>query len=319
MANYYRDIHIAKGTDYEEVIDISVPFSEYDFEGYIKSSYASTVGVPFVFTEVIGKPKKLQISLSAEVTATLPRRRGVYDIFIIHKQTSEKTKERMGIAHYTQSVSFVAPEPPPPGYQVHLEDILGVGSAAASNTEDFATAEQGEKADTALQTEPVNVADQTTRLALTSEEARNRIIVQDDTSNAYVLVNDGDPSDANDWRKISSSLVSYLDQIATLLDYPTEFSPASHTHSLNDITNSEAVINDTVRWNGTAWVPFNDNIIRRYDASFGTTYYGKAPEGSLETDEVWTISAFSVNPDGTLDNMQTVNNTRWSLRYTVFP
>lgn len=149
-----RDIYIDKGTDYSDVIELSVPYADYDFSGSIKSSYSSPNAVPIAFDSVLNEPNKATISVTSENTLLLRRLRGVYDIFATNKVSGDVHKEREGTAHYTEAASNdPVPLPPPAGYQITLADITDAGTAAGANIEDFATAEQGLLAETALQPE----------------------------------------------------------------------------------------------------------------------------------------------------------------------
>lgn len=110
-----RDIYIDKGADFSQVIELSVPFADYDFTGSIKSSYTATTSVPIAFAAVTNEPNKMEISVTAENTILLRRLRGVYDIFGTDKTTGEVHKEREGQAHYSQAATIeVAPLPPSP-------------------------------------------------------------------------------------------------------------------------------------------------------------------------------------------------------------
>lgn len=150
----YRDIFIDKGTTFSQTIELSIPFADYGFEGYVKSSYTSTNSVPFAFAAVDNEPNKAVISITAENTRFLRRMRGIYDIFATNKDTGDVHKEREGTAHYSEAATNEpAPLPPDPGYQITLEDVTDAGTAAAANVEDFATAAQGALAETALQPE----------------------------------------------------------------------------------------------------------------------------------------------------------------------
>lgn len=195
MANFYRDIFINKGDDFTEVIEISVPFNEYDFTGTVRSSVASLVGIPITCEAVDGDNRKMRISIPSELTSTLSRRRGVYSILATNKLTEEQVTERQGTAHYSQAPSFVPAAPPPPNYVVSLENIEGAGSAAAADVEDFATAEQGDLAETAIQATSVSGA----------------IPVEDLTDKEFLLK--GSPIDSVTWTKLKELLQAYFDNI----------------------------------------------------------------------------------------------------------
>jgi hypothetical protein len=152
----YRDIFIDKGANFSQKIELSVPFEDYDFEGYIKSSYTSTTSVPIAFAPVDNEPNKAIISVTDEHTRLLRRKRGIYDIFATNKESGEIHKEREGTAHYNESTTNdPGVLPPPPGFQITLIDVIDAGSAASADIEDFATAGQGALAETALQPEVV--------------------------------------------------------------------------------------------------------------------------------------------------------------------
>jgi hypothetical protein len=133
----YRDIYINKGADFSEVIDINADYDDVNLTGAIKSSYASPVSFAFSFLPVEGQPTKARVTLSALNTLLLPRRRGVYDIYSVSKETDEVLLNRQGIAHYTDSASFSPAVPPPPGYTILARDVIGLGSAALVDTEDL--------------------------------------------------------------------------------------------------------------------------------------------------------------------------------------
>lgn len=150
----YRDIYVDRGLRFSQIIELSVPFEDYTFEGLVKSSYTATTGIPIEFAAVDNESEKAEIFITAENTALLRRQRGVYDIFATNKLTSEVHKEREGTAHYANSASLPpVPMPPPVGYQITLNDVTDAGTAAGANIEDFATAAQGALAETALQPE----------------------------------------------------------------------------------------------------------------------------------------------------------------------
>jgi len=168
MAKYYRDIFISKGDDFSEIIDISVPYDEYDFVGVVRSSGSSLIGIPITCSAVEGNLRKMEISIPAELTSALKRRRGLYAIHATEKAlSSEQFTERGGTAHYSQSSTFVPTQPPPPEYVVSVENISGVGSAATANIEQFATAAQGSLADSAIQAD--DIADAPALGSLTNE------------------------------------------------------------------------------------------------------------------------------------------------------
>ena len=148
----YRDVFIDKGENFSQIVEISVPFADYDFAGAIKSSRSSIYSVPFVFSAVPNYPNKMEMTISDENTRLLRRYRGFYDIFATHKITGDVHKEREGIAHYTEPTTgggIVLP--PPTDYQIYLRDVIDAGTAAGKDIEFFATAAQGLLADTAVQ------------------------------------------------------------------------------------------------------------------------------------------------------------------------
>ncbi len=55
------------------------------------------------------------------------------------------------------------------------------------------------------------VADQAARLALTSEQAEGKIVVDADTGKSWSLVESGDPSDAGDWLQIGDRDIAIID------------------------------------------------------------------------------------------------------------
>jgi hypothetical protein len=195
MANFYRDIFINKGDDFSEIIDISVPFDEYDFTGTVRSSVESNIGIPISFEAVETDTRKMRISIPSELTATLRRRRGVYSILATNKITEDQFTERQGTAHYSQAPSFVPAEPPPPNYVVQLENIEGAGSAAGADIEDFATAAQGELAESALQAASVTGA----------------VPVESLDDKEFLLK--GSPIDSVTWTKLKELLQLYFDEI----------------------------------------------------------------------------------------------------------
>jgi hypothetical protein len=58
------------------------------------------------------------------------------------------------------------------------------------------------------------------------------------------------------------------------------------------------------------------SIENRHDWQSPYSYCGVAPNGSLETDSVWTINRIEVLVDGSTD-VKTATNVAWSDRYTV--
>lgn len=102
----YRDTFIDKGSDFEQTIEISVNYAEYDFSGSIKSSYSSVASVPFSFGAVANEPKKVKITISSNNTSLLKRNRGVYDIFATNKISGVIHKEMEGQAHFNSAVTI---------------------------------------------------------------------------------------------------------------------------------------------------------------------------------------------------------------------
>jgi hypothetical protein len=57
------------------------------------------------------------------------------------------------------------------------------------------------------------------------------------------------------------------------------------------------------------------NYIRKHNFVSGTSYNGKAPIGSLETDHLWNITKIIVSPNGTTTTT-IANNVSWTNRLT---
>jgi hypothetical protein len=149
----FRDINITIGTEFSEIIELSVPFNDYMFEGRIRANETAVFAIAFAFDAVEYEPNKARIFILAENTLFLRRYRGIYDILARHKVTGLVHIERQGTAHYNRSPALT-PTPPLqlyPTVTVDLANVIGAGTAASADRNEFATASQGAKADTALQ------------------------------------------------------------------------------------------------------------------------------------------------------------------------
>ncbi len=302
MANFYRDIFINKGDDFSEVIEISIPFDEYEFSGTVRSSIASLVGIPITCEAVDGQTHKMRISIPSELTATLSRRRGVYSILATNILTEEQVTERQGTAHYSQAPTFVPAQPPPPNYVVQLENVEGAGTAAAADVEDFATAEQGDLADTALQAASVSGATQ----------------VLDLTGKEFLLK--GTPIDSVTWDKLKELLQVYFDEFygesvlpmtvaqLSVLAADAEKPRLIYTTDTGDLYTLG--INEV----GSQAKPMQVKYSYRHEFTSNVNYLGKAIFGALEADEVWTVTRLTITSDGTTTSDVALTPIAWTDR-----
>lgn len=91
------------------------------------------------------------------------------------------------------------------------------------------------------------------------------------------------------------------------------------------LPNNSAPVTDTYFWEkvGRGFLLAQEpstggsiNYIRNHDFVIGTDYNGYAPEGSLISDAVWTITKLTINPNGSVVR-QVATNVKWIDRYTT--
>ncbi len=91
------------------------------------------------------------------------------------------------------------------------------------------------------------------------------------------------------------------------------------------LPNNSAPVTDTYFWEkvGRGFLLAQEpstggsiSFIRNHDFVTGTDYNGYAPEGSLISDAVWTITKLTINPNGSV--VKTIaTNIKWIDRYTT--
>jgi hypothetical protein len=93
----YRDVYVDQGSDYNEIIELSVNYADYYFYGEIKRNVASqTAAAQFAFDSVLNEPKKMHVILTGAQTDLLKLPRALYDIYARNKSTNITHKEREG-------------------------------------------------------------------------------------------------------------------------------------------------------------------------------------------------------------------------------
>ena len=146
----------------------------------------------------------------------------------------------------TWSGTAWVPQAPPTGTNADWSATSGaaqilnkptLGTAAASNSSDFATASQGTKADTASQPGHTHAAADISGLAAVA------------ASGSYI--------DLTNKPTLGTAAATSVTDYATAAQ-GTKADTASqpgHTHTLSDLTQSSATTGQVATWSGTAWVP----------------------------------------------------------------
>ena len=139
----YLELFLDRGADYDKEIDLTVDFADYIFNGYIKKTASDVDAVLITFEAIIDEPKKAKISISSGNTLLLNGPRCFFEIFATSIETNQTHKELGGPVFVQDSISFGTYLQPIPGADYHInvevENIDGLGTAAAANIEDFAS------------------------------------------------------------------------------------------------------------------------------------------------------------------------------------
>ena len=125
----------------------------------------------------------------------------------------------------------------------------------------------------------------------------------------------------SDWSQTNNTQVDYIK------NKPTEFLPSAHEHSDTEVNLTETYTGNLA--GATTQKGANDILdalvgggggifIRRsFFAPPFTSYRGFAPENSLETDAVWTITKTIENANGTIFSHEQVFNHKWTDINTI--
>ena len=153
-------------------------------------------------------------------------------------------------------------------------------------------------------------------------QAGTNVTLDVDTVAETITINSSDWIQIqSDWNQTDNTQVDYIK------NKPTEFPPSAHTHSDTEVNLTETYTGNLS--GATTQKDANDILdalvgggggvfIRRsfFTPPF-TSYRGFAPESSLETDAVWTVTKTVENENGTIFSNEQVFNHKWTEINTI--